>query len=512
MMATLVEQLGNKVAGQLIKADDWNALVAAVQGIDIALNARVDTVEAGLTAANTKIDGVTTQLTQLATDFAALKATIEPLLREYLRVTLETTKVDYAVGELAELTARVSDLQGNPLDLAVEANRPWIDFVTSWGQLKPVSGFESIGGAGDRTISVRANAQGIARVRLHAESAEGVADDVDEEVAASLTTVLENNKSIAATILESNTPVEAMPAFRTLSLEYDRTDTAGVRSFVDGYYLKHTAQVLDKRVTPTFRHSWRDYHTTVLAFAKRDSDPRTPDQSRGVASIQVTFRDWIGPWITLDYLTETGPLVQSFRNRFSSRVTTNFRDSVQNFKIEVNDAVRDQGLVGKQRSYQVMRDALDELTVPQPPSFFGTLTKSMQDAINVQQVMDAAQTAAIGAPAQAIALEAFAESAVRADTEVADVKESVAALEQQVGEVQVIGSNVASLQQSVSTLGGKVDAAIGTGSDLQNVRSELDSVKQQVQHFQALDVTDVTAKMGQIVGIENRLSNLERVG
>jgi hypothetical protein len=141
-----------------------------------------------------------------------------------------------------------------------------------------------------------------------------------------------------------------------------------------------------------------------------------------------------------------------------------------------------------------------------------TLTKSIQDAINVQQVVDTAQAAAIAAPPQTVAFEAFAESAVRSDSSVAGVQQDLASLQQQVSAVQAIGASVSSLQQSVSALGGRVDAAIGAGSDLQSVRADLNTVKQQVQHFQALDVSDVTSKLGLVTSLDNRLSKLERVG
>src|SRR5829696_6675196 len=195
-MGELVDRLGNKAAGQLIKSEGWNALVAAVEDLSTTVNDRFAAMDADL-------QGLRTRFEALAEEFIDFRGVVEPLLGEYYRLTMETTRTNYAIGELAEITARVTDLRGNPLDLSNEANRPWIDFVVaSWGQLKPVAGFESLGGAGDRTISVRTDTQGVARVHLRSDHAEGFTDEDEAEVAVSLQTRLgTNNLSIAETIM-----------------------------------------------------------------------------------------------------------------------------------------------------------------------------------------------------------------------------------------------------------------------------------------------------------------------
>jgi len=437
-MGELVDRLGNKAAGQLIKSEDWNELVTAVEDLSVTVNQRFAAVDEQLQELSDRVDGRLQELDNrvdaLAEDFGNFRGTVEPLLGEYYRLTMETTRSSYAIGELAEITARVTDLRGNPLDLSDQAKRPWIDFVVaSWGQLKPVAGFESLGGAGDRTISVRTDAQGVARVYLRSDHAEGFTDEDEVEVAVSLETTLPTtNKSIAETILSAATPMEAKErgAFRVLTAEYDRTDAPRVSKYADAYFSKNVPLIVGRFPPPIFTHRWRDYRSTVMAFARRDSDPVTPDQSRGVSSIQVTFRDWIGPWIITDYFVETAPLVERFHDRLIPKITDNYNQSVEDFKAEVNEFVLDKGLIGRQRNYRVMQEALDTLDPTQRPAYgLKKLTEPMQDAIGVQQTLESAQGA--GPTGQGVAFGAFTGAAVRAEDAVVRVDAQVAQIQGQ---------------------------------------------------------------------------------
>ncbi|GAK58623.1 hypothetical protein U27_05597 [Candidatus Vecturithrix granuli] len=525
-MGELSAQLGNKLAGQLIRSEDWNSLVAAVENIKVTLNEHIVGAETQFEAVNNHIQDLKTEVNDLKEEFNAFRESLEPLLREYYRVTMETTKVNYAIGELAEITARITDLQGNPLDLTNVAQRPWIDFVVAWGQLKPVAGFESRGGVGDRTIAVQTNLQGIARVRLRSEHAEGFTDEAEDEVATFLTTKLvENSKSIVDIVLEAATPRDekVKVAFRTLTAEYDRPDAINVRNYMDIYYRKDPTIVTGK-IMPTFRSRWRDYRSTVMAFAKRDSDPRTPDQSRGISSIQITFRDWIFPWITLDYMEETASLVKNISDRFAPKVTKNFSESVTFIKSEVNDIVRDKGLIGKQRDYKVINAALDQLNVPQPPEFLNKLTKSIKNAVNIQQTLEIGQTTAFGAPGREVAFEVFTDTTVQADNNVAAVKSELIVLQQKMSEVEGtfgninnkvsnlesnINNKVSKLESSVGSLGGRLDVTLAEGGEFQRIRADLSTVSRQVEILQGLDPSIVKTKLIEIDGLSNRLAKLE---
>jgi hypothetical protein len=475
-MGELVDNLGHKTAGQLIKSEDWNELVTAVDELSERVDQRFTEVDVQLQSLGDRV-GV------LADGLGEFRGLVEPLLGEYYRLTLETTRTSYAIGELAEITARVTDLRGNPLNLSNDADRPWIDFVVaSWGQLRPVAGFESLGGAGDRTISVRTDAQGIARVQLRSDHAEGFTDEDETEVAVSLQTRLPTtNVSIAETILSAATPIEAkgLGAFQVLTTEYDRTDAPRVRNYADAYYLKNTA-LISGGIVPPFTHSWLDYRSTLMAFVRRDSDPVTPDQTRGVSSIQVTFRDWIFPWIITDYFVETGPLVDDFRDRLGPKIVDNLDESVFNFKAEVSDFVLDKGLLGRQRNYLVIQNALDTVTTPQPVSYdLNKLTGPMQDAVDVQRTLESAQGVASGFAGREVAFGLLTDTAVRADQAAESGKQLTDHVDEQLGQAK--DDLLFRVQQEQANFS---DELLKVGGPIQEVREQLQTVSGEVQGFQ----------------------------
>ncbi len=494
-MGELVDRLGNKAAGQLIKSEDWNELVTAVEDLSATVDQRFAAVGEQLQELSDRVDGRLQELDNkvdaLAEDFGNFRGAVEPLLGEYYRLTMETTRSSYAIGELAEITARVTDLRGNPLDLSDQAERPWIDFVVaSWGQLKPVAGFESLGGAGDRTISVRTDAQGVARVYLRSDHAEGFTDEDEAEVAVSLETTLPTtNTSIAKTILSATTPMEAKErgAFRVLTAEYDRTDAPRVSKYADAYFSKNVPLIVG-RIPPIFTHRWRDYRSTVMAFARRDSDPVTPDQSRGVSSIQLTFRDWIGPWIITDYFVETGPLVERFRDRLTPKITNSLDQSVRDIKVEVNEFVFNKGLIGRQRNFRVMSEAFDTVSPPQAPTFdLNRVIKPIQEAIGVQQTLESAQGTSVGPTGQEVAFGAFADAAVRAEDAVVRVDTQVARVEEQLAgyvDEQLSEARDGLLSQVRQEQVNLREQLLAEDGPIQTVQKSLQTVSGEVRGFQ----------------------------
>ena len=527
-------------SGDLIKSQDWNALIAGVNGIESDLAAEVTRVQQALTdriddleqdlggrigVVETNLASVVTTVTQLRSELDAFRAQVTPLLTQFYRVTMETTKVNYAIGELAELTARVTAIDGTPLNLANEAARPWVDFVSTWGRLRAAAGFQSLGGMDDRTISVRVNADGTARAFLRADSVQGLSLEAEEEVAMVLTTRIgPANNTAAEAIMAANTPIEARSVYSVMTREYDRADAQSVKHLVDNYYTKYIAPGRGT-VRPQVQATWNEYRTTVMAFAKADSDPRTPDAARGSCSIQVTFRDWIGPWYYLDYTVEVEELVEATRDRFRGRVRTNYPEAVDLVREEVNDLVRDKGVVGKQRGYQVAREALARLDLSNPPAFINTLTKTVGNAIALQQTLEQTAVTPVGVADPSVAFEAFTDVTTRADTGTESVRSEVATLQAQVqervGELQqtfagltnqfsMLQGSIATIDTRVGSIGGRVEAALSEGGALQQLDASVRTVSQQVQTFSQLDPTDVRSKLVALEGLNIRLANLER--
>jgi hypothetical protein len=484
-MGVLADTLGGKIAGELIRATDWNALIDAIEAIEVRLDDRITELS---TSVDTRFEAVNTSLTELQETVESLdervtglRTDLDELRGRLRRVTMEAARSSFAIGELAQITARISDLDGTALPLPDPATRPWIDFVTVWGQMKPAPGFVSRGGAGDRTISVQVNAEGIARVLLRAEHADGISDEAEAEVSATLTTAVAQS-SVLDIILQSNTPMEAQErgAFRIMSAEYARNDALSVRNYVDTYYVRNPGLVNNNLFFPEFHHRWRDYRATVMAFAKSDSDPLTPDSSLGSCSIQINFRDWIGPWINLDFFADVPILVDNYRDRFGGLIRNDYRDTLIRFEEDIEVLVGNVGLVGKQKQYRAINEAIGRVQVSNPPTFLPDLTLTLQSGIALQQAAEYGQTAAIGMSQQPIVFQAFAETGAKADTRAAEVAEEVSGrVETQLGQARE--ELVFQVQREQANF--RTDLLAESGPIL-NVQRELQTVAGQVQGFQ----------------------------
>src|SRR5262249_1951101 len=151
---------------------------------------------------------------------------------------------------------------------------------------------------GERGISVRTNGAGLAQVLLRADVGPDLPLEAHADVAASLTTKLADSRSVAQAILEAPTPIDPKNAgaVTAMATEYARPHAPGLRSFLDTYDVHKAPAVIGKIGPPIVSPRWRDYASIVVAVARADADPTTPDSARGSGSIRVAFRDWIGPW------------------------------------------------------------------------------------------------------------------------------------------------------------------------------------------------------------------------
>jgi hypothetical protein len=278
-----LEALDKKNAGYLIKSQEWNQLVAALIKIRDALIENSN----GLTNLSNRVD---------------------KLEQRVYKVTLQTDQLNYLNGQLATITARVTDLNDNPLTLPTDqAQWPWIDFMTSWGDLRAQSGFISarnLSEAGEDSLSVRVNAEGIAQVLLRSQHAQGFTPIDDEGMKLFLDSPIKENMLLRDVLIQSNTSNPLLESnlhagFNNIVTKYDNESTASpgiLTKYIDRYYLWEYTNP-GKLAAGLIDNGWNDYRATVICFARADRNPTTASESLGVNSIQVTFRDWIKPWI-----------------------------------------------------------------------------------------------------------------------------------------------------------------------------------------------------------------------
>jgi hypothetical protein len=120
--------------------------------------------------------------------------------------------------------------------------------------------------------------------------------------------------TVAQAFMAAATPTEAraQAAYQVVSAQYQRADAPAVRAWADTYHVRRPDWAVQLR--PGIVGRWQDYRATVLAFAKPDADPTTADGTRGAASIQLTFRDWLGPW-GLDFVAPKPEVVGPWAER-----------------------------------------------------------------------------------------------------------------------------------------------------------------------------------------------------
>ena len=201
--------------------------------------------------------------------------------------------------------------------------------------------------------------------------------------------------------------------------------------------------------------------------------------------------------------TETIKLVPNVTAQLIPKITGDIVQSTILLKDGVKDVIRTEGLVGKLRDLQVVKEALDQLNVPQHPDVVPVATKSVKQAVTMQQSLETAQTTTVGLGANT-ALDAFAETSVKADSSMAAVKSQVTTLQQTVGKVD---KQLGTVQEKVGSLDGKVTTTLG--STIQKLDSELKTVNGKVEVLKDLDPTNVRTKLIEIEGLHNRVSKLE---
>jgi hypothetical protein len=178
----------------------------------------------------------------------------------------------------------------------------------------------------------------------------------------------------------------------------------------------------------------------------------------------------------------------------------------------VKDRVKDKGLIGKVREYEAMQDAIINLNPTTQPQYLPLFKESMTSALILQQNFQQAEVMTAGGKETEVAFKAFANTAVRADSQVADVGKQVANVKQQVDSVQAsLDNQVAAIQKNVSAIGGRVDATVASGGQLDQIKNNLNLVTDQVQALRMLgDPSSVTERLNLVLSLDNRLQRIEQ--
>jgi hypothetical protein len=420
-MGALVDGFGGKISGELIRASDWNGMLAAVEalvaGVQTAIEARLEPLEDAVDALGprvTALEGAVADLTNVA---ATLRA-------RYRRMNLTAGASRFVIGQRGAITASVTSFDGTPLDLTNPATRPWVDFVTVWGSLVAAPGFVSRSGSGGRTVAVQVNASGQATVLLQADHAASFSEAEHLEVEAALqtrVTVGAQEMSVSEAILAGATPASSgvQPAFREITRAYTTGGTGIAQRYLDSYYV-HSPD----RVAPQLGFvpaSWTDYLVTVFAFVKPDGDPVSPDGAMASGSIQVTFRDWVRNWIVDDFFLDLSGLVTEYRGILPGLIHTDMRVAVDGVMDEIERRVRGGGILGGQREFAAATDAIRTVSVQNPPDFFEDAIDAVGSGIAVQRAVAYGEAVTPRAGTSAQPARAVASSTTKATGEAARV-------------------------------------------------------------------------------------------
>jgi len=421
-MGALVDGFGGKINGELIRASDWNGMLAAVEalvaGVQQAIEARLTPLEATVAALGTRVTSLEGQIVDLTNVAATLRS-------RYRRLNLTAGSLRFAIGQRGEITATVTSFDGAPLALPDAATRPWVDFVTPWGTLLPAPGFVSRSGAGGRTVSVQVNAGGQARVLLQADHAAHFSEAEHVQVESAMATRIQvggQEMSVAESILAGATPASAsvQPAFRAMTQAYSSAGTNTMQRYLDTYYVQAPSRV-STQIGPIATTTWTDYLATVLAFVKPDADPISPDGAMAAGSIQVTFRDWVTHWIVDDFFADLTAPIRDYREVLPGLIHTDLRRSVDDVLDEVENRVRGGGILGGQRQFEAAIDAVRGMNVTNPAPFFGDAVDAVVSGIAVQRAVSYGQAVTPGAGAGSDTARAVAGASARATGEAARV-------------------------------------------------------------------------------------------
>ena len=473
-----LKELAPKASGHLIQHKDWNTLIRVLGEYGISLSKHdqdLNALHGEVRSLDKQLARVATQLQDLDNYVDKLDQQIKPLLDNY-RVTMSCNKLAYAVAEQCEITATVTDLTGHPLP----APYPWVDFITTWGRLSAHGAYNTRSRAGDHSLSVQVNAEGIATVVLRAENSEGFTQPEEEQVSAVINRQMpEIEMTVAQAIMAAATPTDnwAMQAYSVVAAEYERKDSMAMRTYADTYHARNPEWQLAP-TGPSYWGTWRDYPATIIAMAKPATDRRTPDGVRGNASLQVTFRDWLWSW-SHHYVEDTEEIevvvVEELVPIFD-------RESpFEAFEDLFQEHYKEGGIIGRKKYMSAVKKAVGRIN-PGADPYKQAAKEQIRLAISAQESAEIHGSAQSGS--NAMVMEAHIGHGKQSEA----VQHSVHMVSQEIVESR-------NVQDAVNVLEGRMQAAESVG---RTINANLTQINDNVRAINPLDENSLRANVQKI--------------
>jgi hypothetical protein len=467
----LAQTLAPKSPGHLITAADWNDLVSVLVDYGQALQglpARVAAAEAAVAL----LDGRVSALEPLAARLQALETQTAPLLQNY-RLQVRTLAENHLVGQVATLEFTVTGLDGSALPDPL----PWLDVFTSWGRLRAAPGFNVRNNAEENALSIQFRRDGgtvLAQVQLRSQFTRGLA--LSDELSFANTLQLQagsTGRTVMQVLQTSASPQDpdTRIAFKTLHASYDANRS--VRQYADSYVGQMTTGVFrpDRIGAVVALGEWENYRATVMAFAKPDADPTSPDPSRGVATVQVNFREWIAHWSD-DYIRDVSPVLPGWSTLLGQNLQ---RADVLPFTVaELGRRATIEGALGHARNLV----AFDQAAA----------------VINPGNDSQLAQSKALlqGAAQMQIATGGIGNQAAASYAQHAQVSQQTGATARA---AQATAADAATAKQSVLVLENRVKAAEQTGKE---ISAGLKNIGDGVNKINVAEVADLGGRLNRI--------------
>lgn len=550
-----LSSINNKGEGTLIRSTDWNNLVnqvvevvkvietqqgsiedntadvGALQGSVTDIETRVSAIE-NLLGADGDSDTIIERINQLEqnklekTEFSTFKSQLDPLLLQY-SILLETESLDYQLGESATITAKVQKVNGDAVDA-----RPWLDVIASWGQVTAVQGYEVLAGTGGRTVAVRCDSNGIAKFKIKAENAPSTSDVQESQIGSFFATRAQHQTEeldVRNLIDGSNNSSDPMADtfFAEMSQAYRNGSNQGLNYLVDGY--QDHARMGPAYRPPLLGGRWNNMRSTIAVFAKDDAQSNTPDAGKGVSSIQINFKDWVGPWI---HHYERQEEDFRFAEIIPGLVVLDdpLVDPLRDIEIYFDDSLMGLGSVGRGKFLQDLATFTREVNVDTLPAGTLNLIRTMGEAATMQVGFDATQSQGVkdievikstmrsgtrsqSASQQASGIEgklSIIDQALNSvNTQYRELSDSV---DGKLTDIQVsMDGKFGRVENNVKTLDSKVNETSVVGTNIQQM---LGSIDNKVTGINVLDTDSVQGSIAKITAdiglIKTNISAIER--